>query len=108
MAHTQIGRPNTHEAPTRENTHKHKQTHSPRHTKLLSIYLSRGIYLSGRAFLHFSFFFVLWHSLFNPKTRWNLKHVIFFWETSAKRALLALAPRKARPQPRLGRVSLVK
>ena len=30
-AHTQIGRP-THEAPTRENTHTHKQTHSPRYT----------------------------------------------------------------------------
>ena len=28
-AHTQVGRP-THEAPTREYTHKHKQTHSPR------------------------------------------------------------------------------
>jgi hypothetical protein len=31
-AHTQLGRP-THEAPTREYTHKHTQTHSPRHTK---------------------------------------------------------------------------
>eukprot|EP00964_Phaeocystis_antarctica_P020326 scaffold11230_cov69-Phaeocystis_antarctica.AAC.1 len=30
-AHTQIGRP-THEAPTRENTHKRKRTHSPRYT----------------------------------------------------------------------------
>ena len=30
-AHTQVGRP-THEAPTREYTHKHTQTHSPRYT----------------------------------------------------------------------------
>ena len=30
-AHTQVGRP-THEAPTREYTHKHTQTHNPRYT----------------------------------------------------------------------------